>query len=473
MREKLQFNQKTQEKVIKLLLTNLEFIKKTRRFLKPLYFNSKLSRGLAQGVFDFYDEYLKCPNFEQLDKILDTMIEKKIMDIDELQIYVTYLERLFFDVKVDLVVQEALIDEIREFAKKRVCDALVISLTDCKKKKLTSDKMIKYISSADYEIKKIESKVMTTSILDMLHYERFKEVVTCFNIPQIDEALGGGLQRGFFYIILGYTGVGKTWHLIHLGKMAARLGYLVVHIVVETSNKVLADRYKMSMSGETMSSIDRGYKNISELVRKSMLEHSNIEFLDEDEKTAKVDSLEVIITEVTNKYGRKPDLLLIDSLEDYEPPKGKYTDKHEKELETFTFGKNLAKDLNICVVTSVQGKSNSRTVDWAGRQHVAGFLGKVRRATVGVSINVNPKEELLGLERLFIFKNNEGPTGAKVLVKRNLEKGQVVLGSWAIPDWGKYMGDVEKEVKAKMKKVSDIASFVDELLEVADEEEEF
>lgn len=429
------FNSARQDKTLKLLLVDTDFVKRVHRFLRPEYFGSPIQRNLCRGIFDFFDKYGVSPNFEQLETILSDMIRSKTVDVDEVDVYVTYIDRLMFDVEIDLIVKNHLLDNLKEFSRRRVLDIVEKVIKRDRDVNTNTEATFGKILQAVDEIRAIAADTSLISIRNLLKEDYYMgEVVSYFNIEEIDKVLDGGLQRGFFYVILGYTNAGKTWMLIHLGKMAARLGYLVLHIILELSNKVIMKRYKMAMSGEKASSLSKNYKKVGEVVRKSLLKRTNIIFVDEDEKTASVDTLSSLIENVVKDYGRKPDLILIDSAEDYLPPSGKkYKDEYVEEAAVMTFLKDFARTSDICVVTSVQAEKKGEKIYWLSAQHTSGSRKKIAKASVGISINRSPKEDALGYYRLSVFKNSEGGKGSPVWVRRNLKYGQMVLesGRWS------------------------------------------
>lgn len=438
------FDSATQDKVLRLLLMDTKFVQNVRHFLRPQYFSSEILRKLSQGVFDFYDTYAVAPNFEQLDGIFASMVESNQISEDEIDVYLSYVDRLMFDVKTDLVVKEFLTDNLMEFAKRSVVDALVKAVEKERKAGKDSNALYKYVMAAVEEFSSITSGSTVVAFSDV-PLDVGSDVVSCFNVPPIDDQLGGGLQRGLFYIVLGYTGAGKTWTLVHLGKMAVRFGFLVLHVVVEISNKVVKKRYRMAMSGKSVKELSREYKYVGEMVKKSMVKKSNILFVDEEEKSESVDSLKKVVNDVVRKYGRKPDIILIDSAEDYTPPTGKkYSDKFDAIEATFMYCKNFARENDVAVVTTVQAVRKGETSRWLTSHSVAGYIAKARKAIVGISINGYPVEKAEGFYRLLVFKNSEGEEGAKAWVKRDLKHGQMVLESgymdseyWDQFEWGK------------------------------------
>lgn len=424
------FGSDTQDKTLRLMITESSLLNKMRGILKPVYFNSPLAKNLCSGIYDFFDKYRCAPNFEQLDGILSTLIEKRIISEDEIDIYVTYLDRLINDVKVDNITRAYLLDNAKTYARGQILAIVTKACNKALKENKPASDVISYISEALEEYSSVGQQSNLVTLEKAIDtYSSVNDIVTCMNVGPIDKQLGGGFQRGLFYVILGYTEGGKTWMMIHLGKLAARLGMLVVHIVVELSNSIVVKRYKQSMSYHRVGDLLANHKYIKEIVRKSMVNRTNIILVDEEEKSKPIDSLLTIRDQVVKEYGKAPDLWLIDSAEDYLPPGNKkHKDEYSAEGATFTYLKDFAK-MNTCVITTAQAMKQSEKILWLGASHCSGSALKMRKAMGAISLNATPQEKELGIYRVHLFKHTEGERGAKAWVRRNYTRGQAVIES--------------------------------------------
>jgi len=251
---------------------------------------------------------------------------------------------------------------------------------------------------------------------------------------------------GSFILVLGYTSVGKSWCASHLVKHAARLGETPLLIDLERSNRQVRLRLRMCFTGMTSREIRQDSRRASEVVEKSMVKKSNVILLSDDEKSMRVDELPNILDKVEKKYGRRPRFVMIDSADDFTPPEGRYREKIERHTATYTWLKNYAKEEenDVCICTTTQAQRKAEHKLWLSSGNVGEDINKVRKATVGISINTISRQDgdfaleaQKGFARLFLFKNTDGPFGTRVWIKRDFRIGQFVL-DWGLYNWLEY-----------------------------------
>jgi replicative DNA helicase len=220
--------------------------------------------------------------------------------------------------------------------------------------------------------------------------------------------------------------MGKSWCINHLAKMAVRFGYSPLVVPTEMSNNSARLRFKMSFTGLTASEVFKAPAEVREQTASSMNKGADIYLLSEDEKSMRVDELPAIIEDTESKTGKKIDLVLFDSADDLLPPEGRYKNSIESNTAIHTYLKNFAKDEDICVVTTAQVRREGEKKEWLGVSNVADNINKLRKATVGISINGVEREKKRHYYRIWLFKNTDGWEGAKVWCKRNFERGQFI-----------------------------------------------
>ena len=157
-----------------------------------------------------------------------------------------------------------------------------------------------------------------------------------------------------------------------------------------------------------------------------MTRGADIYLLSEEEKGMRVDELPAVIEDTESKKGKKIDLILIDSPDDLLPPRGNYRNKLDANSEIHTYLKNFAKNEDKCVVATAQVQRGGDKREWLGPSNVGDNIVKMRKATVGISINGLNKEKERWLYRLWLFKNTDGLEGARVWAKRDFQRGQFI-----------------------------------------------
>jgi len=255
------------------------------------------------------------------------------------------------------------------------------------------------------------------------------DVASKFNIPAIDASLGGGLKFGIYGIVLAYTNIGKTWCVAHLAKLAARIGNPVLVIENEISNRKFRDRLKMCLTGMSSSEMENEPGKVRKIIKTSMVKKSNIFLLSEEEKGMAVSDIPTVIADINDRYGVKVRTILIDSADDMQPPVGRYKDDISKNTALHTWLKNWARTDDMCIITTAQSQRRGEERWWLTSGTVGENINKIRKATVGISLNASPGESASGYLRLFLFKHTDGPVGTKVWVKTNFSIGQFCCDS--------------------------------------------
>ena len=433
MFEKLDFGDDDQDKIIYSMIVSEKFLGQCiRKGLDPSLFSSKVRRGVLGEVVSFYHQYSKAPGWSIVDLIAQKLSRFKDSDAD-LEMYGAYLEKVI-KLHGGEISEGYLLNQIDGFIKKRIVWRTTNRLVKLEDRfGVDPDKSLNLMREAIAEADSKLGRQVIESFLDDTAINEAMETVTKFGVPQLDRALGGGLKRGVYAVILGYTNVGKSWCIVHLAKMATRYGTVPIVVAVEMSNRLLKARLKMCYTGMTKEQLFRQNAEARDIIQDSMVKKSNVLLISDEEKSMSVDNLPSIVEEVRDKHSVDSRLILLDSADDLLPPAGQsYRSSIEKSTATHTWLKNYAKDNDICIVTTAQAQRGGEDKWWLTSKTIADDINKIRKATVGVSLNASPGEMAQGYCRLFLFKQTDGPVGAKVWVKQNYDIGQFIIDS------GKY-----------------------------------
>jgi len=433
-----------QDKLIYICLLDTKYLSRVMlKKIQPRHFTSEVRQKIFNTIIEYYGAYKQSPCDLIVDEIMKKIEQNKIRE-EDFDMYSQYLMNLF---SMGDEPPERILDNLDLFLKKQLVTVLTNTLLKLQDRvDIDPDRPLDEIRRTVSEANIILGKNVVESIKDDEAdsiYER--EVVSRFNIDPIDRQLGGGFKRGDYVIIQGWLGSGKSWCTNHISKMAVRFGFTPLLIPTEMPNNTAKLRLRMSFGGMTTTEVLKDIKTAKERVESSMMQGSDIFLLSEDEKSTPIDRIPGIIEEIEIRHNKKIDLIILDSADEFlppTPPKGmRYSDKLERNTAIHTYLKNYAKDNNICIISTAQTKreGNKR---WLGPTSVADNIVKLRKATVGISINCLPEEDNRDHCRIWLFKNTDGVSGSRVWVKRNLSRGQFIT-SWAIYNsvnyWEEYL----------------------------------
>jgi hypothetical protein len=212
--------------------------------------------------------------------------------------------------------------------------------------------------------------------------------------------------------------------------MAARLGHDSVVLETEMANKKFKSRMRMTLTGMSGKEI-RANMNAADIsMRASLVNGSAIHIVSEEMKMgtdSRVDAIQGIVEETEERTGKKQKLILIDSPDDLEPPADIFCNGAiEKSKAIFTWLRNYSQNKNKCIVVTCQSQRSAENLLWTTSGNIGDDINKVRRATLGISINGYKGEVEAGYSRILIFKNTHGPEMKSCWIVGNYEKGQWV-----------------------------------------------
>jgi len=267
------------------------------------------------------------------------------------------------------------------------------------------------------------------------------------NAPHLDYNMNGGIRPGNFLVIVGWTGSGKSMMAVHLGKMAARFGSSVVHASSEMAEEQVRDRYLQSFGGVTVEQLSSLPVRIQEKAGDAIIKHADIHIINDEEQTRSIVTIIDAVDRQEDKSGKKVSLIIVDSPDDYGPPPGRHDGEQEKNTAVYQYLANIAKSRDLAIIGTTQSNRKGGEKYWIDKQHVAWNIGKLQKATHGLSINVTPEESKKGYARVWLFKSRDSREGMRLWIKRDLSRAQTCLQS------GRYILDIYDEMIDKANEI--------------------
>lgn len=420
----MDLNSNDQDKVIYLSIIDSEFIGlMSRKKIEPKHFSSSVRQHVFRAALEFYNEYQKAPN-DSLISVIERKVETRRIKEEDKEAIDEYLSRIM---EMPTFSDEYVIDQIDSFIKKRIVSTAMSEMLRIQDRFNTDpDKPLQVMRDALAEAETSTGKYVVESIASSSSSISPREFITMFGIHIIDNQLKGGLKEGSYVIIQAFTNVGKSWAANHLCKMAVRFGNSALMVATEISNETAKLRFHMSFSGLTDDEVFNRLEYSRGKMTGSMNKHADIYLLNEEEKTMHIDSLPSVIEETENKTGKRIRLIVLDSADDMLPPKGRYDKALDANSATHTFLKNYAKNEKRCIISTAQVRREGETKYWLGPSNVGNNIEKIRKATVGISLNATKEEIDRGFFRMWLFKHTDGNVGARAWVKNNFKIGQFV-----------------------------------------------
>ena len=267
----------------------------------------------------------------------------------------------------------------------------------------------------------------TASPLSNIDGDMSKENIVSIptGISKLDDALGGGLDKGKIGIIIGSMGFGKTSMTTCMAANAATYkcdandyqGFKVLQIVFEDSHRDINRKYFAKISqveSRKLNESEETAERVKEILRNSkegeMINNNILVMrLNSGEKSAS-DIRQIIKKKI--KEGFKPDLVIIDYFGCLAPEPGTTKgDVTERESATMRKLENMAPELDVAMWIPVQGNRDSITVELVTNDKIGGSIAKNQIAQVVLSIARNQDDVRNNVATIALLKNRSGLAG--------------------------------------------------------------
>ena len=296
--------------ILKNLLHNEEYLRKTVPFLKKEYFQDNNQKIVFEEIFNFVSEYNEVPTKE----VLSIEIEKR-KDINETSFKeVTHLIGCLDDDPVEF---EWLTDTTEKWCRDRaIYLALLesIAIADGKEEK-TPDAIPSILSDAlavsfdnhighdylqDYE-ERYES------------YHRREDKIP-FDLEYFNKITKGGLPNKTLNIALAGTGVGKSLFMCHLASSTLLEGRNVLYITLEMAEEKIAERIDANLLNVNIQEITDLPQTMFESKVTNLAQKTQGTLIIKEYPTASAHSghFKSLISELALKKSFKPDIIFVD-----------------------------------------------------------------------------------------------------------------------------------------------------------------
>jgi replicative DNA helicase len=305
---------KLEATILKNLLNNEEFVRKTLPFIKEDYFTDRNTKTLFSHIKEFINKYNNIPSSESI--VID-LNESKNLSEQEVKDSITLLNDLKneSDERSDL---QWLFDQTEKFCQDRaIYNAIMESVQILDRKDKSKGEIPKLLSDAlgvsfdshighDY-IDDFDSRY------DFYHR---KEERIRFDLDLFNKITKGGLPIKTLNIALAGTGVGKSLFMCHFAASCLSQGKNVLYITLEMAEEKIAERIDANLLNIDMAELHTISKPDYEKKFDVLRAKTNGKLIIKEFPTAAASSLHfrALLSELALKKNFKPDMIFIDYL---------------------------------------------------------------------------------------------------------------------------------------------------------------
>ena len=298
--------------VLKNLLNNEEYLRKTIPFIKKEYFQESNQKIVFEEISSFVGEYNEVPTKE----ILSIEVEKR-KDINEDSF--KNVSQLISSLDKEPVEFEWLVDTTEKWCRDRaIYLALLesIAIADGKEEK-TPDAIPSILSDA--LAVSFDNHIGHDYLQD--YHERYesyhrREDKIPFDLEFFNKITKGGLPNKTLNIALAGTGVGKSLFMCHLASSTLLEGRNVLYITLEMAEEKIAERIDANLLNVNIQEITDLPQTMFESKVTNLAQKTQGTLIIKEYPTASAHSghFKSLISELALKKSFKPDIIFVDYL---------------------------------------------------------------------------------------------------------------------------------------------------------------
>ena len=452
-----------QFKLIKIFIEEPDYFIDFNPIINQNAFTETYLKTVVGVIKDYYKEYDVVPRYD----MLLTKLREKAVTEDDIQYYEETVQ------KIKRASIEGL-EEVGNIAERFFKQQEMIKGANRLKEIAGSGELDRYDECLQIfeNINAIHRRdaVMSTPFENMegdLSKEDIVSIPT--GVSRLDEALGGGLDKGKIGIIIGSMGFGKTSMTTCFAANAATYkceqnnyeGYKVLQIVFEDSHRDIHRKYFSKVSQVETRNINKD-KQTTDKVREILKNSPDRELIDNNIRIVRFASGEKSASEIkdfikrTIREGFKPDLVIIDYFGCVAPEPGtSKSDITERESATMRKFENMAPELDIAIWIPVQGNRDSITAELVTNDKIGGSIAKNQIAQVVISITRSVDDIKDNVATITLLKNRSG-LGGLTLNGIVFNNGTCTISSDDAVEfdnplaYNEYASDREQEIQEEM-----------------------
>lgn len=408
-----------QYRLVNAFFTQQGFFADLNNIIDQNMFTEQYLRGIVAIMKEYFGKYNSMPSYD----MVSIKINEKSMSSDDRQFYVETIDKIknvhsdghseIEDMAERFFKQQNLI-KVANNLKKVASDGDISRYDECQKMLEDALAIGRRTNNMSKPFENIDSDLSPQAVTTIPT-----------GIEKLDEALGGGLDKGKVGLIICAMGSGKTTlttcisanAAISLSEKNNYEGYKVLQFVFEDKPRDIHRKYISKVAQIEQRTLSESDERINEV--KSILNCSpERELINNNIRIVKLETGEESASTIKERIkksmneGFKPDMVVIDYFECIAPEPGTSRDDiTTREGKTMRKFENMADELDIALWIPTQGNRESISTELITNDKVGGSIRKNQIAQVVLSITRSVDDLKNKRAKLAILKNRTGEAG--------------------------------------------------------------
>lgn len=400
------------------LLTDQDFFVANLEQLRPEYFQDDAHQMMLIVARDYHGKHRHLPPLAVIQHEITSNFPEREAELGaELYACLEYIDDV-------VVAPEYLQSQVDRFCRaERLKQALRDAFHEVQSGTIDEVESIMRRALAD-----VAPASMTTSLRD--GFEGWVEELVAdheqqrrhsLGFPALDQMLNGGMRGGELALWIGPPGSGKSAMLCQVGVTNVMAGRKVLHVSLENSEHITLGRYFANLLDTPMADfLPRIPRMRDKWAALAPALRGDLKIRWFPSRSASVNDLRQLIRSLETKEGWRPDIVLLDYVDELRPVANAST--YESQGHLIGELRGLMGEVGALGVSATQTNRQGGAVTVIDDQEIGDSYVKLRVADVMVSINMQPLERSKNLLRLFLMKNRNGTAKQVVFVDAHFEK---------------------------------------------------
>jgi replicative DNA helicase len=409
----------------------LAFLRRKTNYYKykPLLQEGFFQVEPTRQVFTLIDEYFKS-NKESDSKLtisnLKLLVFQKIRNLELKNECVALVRSLRnYKTRDNEVVEEI----IRDFARRQIVRKAILT---------GLEELDKPIPNFSLVYEHVEKAMMISTKGEKEFYSYFSdpdnrmeedktEDVIASTIEKLDQAMDGGWRKGELVIVLAPPERGKTLSLVNFGVAALYQGKRVGYITLEISERKIARRFDLRISGRPIELLRNDPGRIKNPLAALHKTGCDLVIKDYSAEDPHVEDIKSFIINYQNKTKKKFDLIIIDYIDLISPTRAHKTERFGIK-EVYTNIRRMANELQVPILSASQANRKSVDKQVVTMEDFSEDFQKAAIADVILALCQTKDEFLENMCRVYVAKNRS--TGRHPIIRLTMRTKTMFLGEF-------------------------------------------